>query len=194
MHDARGALSSNKAEIQQLMNNNAASVLCQPTMSRGSAYAALVRDQNAFDAEVQRIKKEGPDDRATVLVGHTPLVLNILGVDRSELRISEVNIDKIVNGKHSDEMPSDVFGRVLALMSDPAAIVQSSHGTGSLEVLLNETDKNGDPIITIVRKKKGSIEFHTLASVYGKDKVTDGKGQGAEAWIKKHLEAGDFSI
>jgi len=71
-------------------------------------------------------------------------------------------------------------------------VMDSASDPNSLEVVVDEVDANGDPIIAIVRKEQGSVEFHTLASFYGKDKSPKGRYLDAHAWMKRHLENGDI--
>ncbi|EEI4448043.1 hypothetical protein G0S15_001415 [Salmonella enterica] len=104
----------------------------------------------------------------TVDIGRTPPVLRHIGAPDLPLVISRDVIRKATNGvKHDVSM--DVIERLPELMHDPEAVYQSATEKNAVVVLLNATDKHGDPVVTAVQMKaiRSRMEINRIASVYG---------------------------
>ncbi|MDJ6542659.1 LPD5 domain-containing protein [Salmonella enterica] len=104
----------------------------------------------------------------TVDIGRTPPVLRHIGAPDLPLVISRDVIRKATNGVKHD-VPMDVIERLPELMHDPEAVYQSATEKNAVVVLLNATDKHGDPVVTAVQMKaiRSRMEINRIASVYG---------------------------
>lgn len=104
----------------------------------------------------------------TVDIGRTPPVLRHIGAPDLPLVISRDVIRKATNGVKHD-VPMDVIERLPELMHDPEAVYQSATEKNAVVVLLNATDKYGDPVVTAVQMKaiRSRMEINRIASVYG---------------------------
>lgn len=104
----------------------------------------------------------------TVDIGRTPPVLRHIGAPDLPLVISRDVIRKATNGVKHD-VPMNVIERLPELMHDPEAVYQSATEKNAVVVLLNATDKHGDPVVTAVQMKaiRSRMEINRIASVYG---------------------------
>lgn len=104
----------------------------------------------------------------TVDIGRTPPVLRHIGAPDLPLVISRDVIRKATNGVKHD-VPMDVIERLPELMHDPEAVYRSATEKNAVVVLLNATDKHGDPVVTAVQMKaiRSRMEINRIASVYG---------------------------
>ncbi|EHE5101540.1 hypothetical protein JM238_003830 [Salmonella enterica] len=104
----------------------------------------------------------------TVDIGRTPPVLRHIGAPDLPMVISRDVIRKATNGVKHD-VPMDVIERLPELMHDPEAVYQSATEKNAVVVLLNATDRHGDPVVTAVQMKaiRSRMEINRIASVYG---------------------------
>lgn len=107
-----------------------------------------------------------------VSIGHTPEVLKALGAPDLDLVILRDTIRKAVNGvKHSVSM--NVIEQLPELLNDPIAVFEAGSPEGSLIVLVDAKDADGNQIIVPVHinQKSGRLIVNRIASVYGKQNL-----------------------
>lgn len=143
---------------------------------QGAAKENLKRDQARFAHQVNAVMS-GTHNHGRVLVSETPLVFKLLGYKRFPLYMNASAVRKVLVDKHG--LPQATFKKLPTLLSDPVAVFNSSTQQDSLVVMLNAKDADGDTVVAAIHKAKGTLRFHKLASVYGKDFDTWFAGEAA---------------
>ncbi|HAF2373863.1 TPA: hypothetical protein G8N99_002264 [Salmonella enterica] len=131
-------------------------------------FRVLEGEGERYRRDLAKMMKSLRSTDMTVDIGRTPPVLRHIGAPDLPMVISRDVIRKATNGVKHD-VPMDVIERFPELMHDPEAVYQSATEKNAVVVLLNATDRHGDPVVTAVQMKaiRSRMEINRIASVYG---------------------------
>lgn len=141
----------------------------------------LQKDEAAFAEKVDAFMNEELPKGASVTVMRTPLVMKLIGAPMLPININGSVLDKILKGKHANDITADIIKQVPRALANPIAIVEDKNRP---VVILDLKDANGDTIIVpfvLEAKGKFGYEVNLIASIYGKQNIE---------WYRHRLQKG----
>lgn len=131
----------------------------------------LQKDEAAFAEKVDTFLDNKLQSGTNVILMKTPLVMTLIGAKLLPVHINVSVLNKILKGKHANEITADIIKQVPRALANPLAIVEDK---GRPVVVLDIKDTNGDTvIIPFVLEGKGNwgYEANIVASIYGKQNL-----------------------
>lgn len=175
--------------IQGMLSN-------QNTASAASANEAKVtitpeikiqRDEQNFAANVDALMNNELKRTDTVKVMDTPAVMTLVDAELLPVEISVDNLNKVLTGKHKNEMSPETVKQLPRALTDPVMILDTYDGPNGEKrriAVLELTDNNGNTVVAPfeLKKKLTHYEINELKSVYGKNE------KNSTAFNKKFFE------
>ncbi len=142
-------------------------------------FKAQKEEADQYRNYVDNLFKKGlRPSMAIATIGKTPEIYTNFNLPQKPLGIPVNIIKKAVVDKHS--LTEDNIKHLPEMIADPLLILKSATQQDSLVAVIDDTDKNGDTIIVILKPTTGKI--NVIPSAYGKEKLSN--------FIKKEIKAG----
>ena len=102
----------------------------------------------------------------TIGLGDTPPLLVELGAEPLPLQIQGRTLDKVLRGKHTQQMTAEQVVDALAGVARPVAVFRDAEG---MIALTRARDRRGNPVIVPIhlRERDGRLTVNRVASAYG---------------------------
>ena len=147
----------------------------------------LQRDEQNFAANVDALMNNELKRTDTVKVMDTPAVMTLVDAELLPVEISVDNLNKVLTGKHKNEMSPKTVKQLPRALTDPVMILDTYDGPNGEKrriAVLELTDNNGNTVVAPfeLKKKLTHYEINELKSVYGKNE------KNSTAFNKKFFE------
>lgn len=155
----------------------------------------LDADEKSFADSVDRFIA-GKEKSPMVRVMTTPLVLKLTGAEVLPVEIAKTDLEKILNGKHAEDMTPEIMKQLPRALTNPIMIFKSYTGPNGEKrrvVVVDLKDRNGATIVVPFELKvttRKNYEINRIASAYGKTKKKS-KNPSYE-WFNSQLDEGNL--
>lgn len=133
-----------------------------------------------FGKTIDKILSGEISQDKTVGVGQAPWVLQALGIKDRTVAIDASLVNKASRDRHDVKLST--FRKLPSLLANPVMVFDSDTEDNAVVVVLDESDKNGYPVIAAIHldKQLSRAVIHNIASIYGKDRL-----DAFEKWVNK---------
>lgn len=182
-----------KIESGEVWNRKAENSEAANAKLAKAARQKLQEDVQIFSNSVDAFMS-GKKMPKNIKVMTTPLVMNLIGEKILPIYISPKVMEKILKGKHGEEISSEILKKLPKALTDPLMILKAVNNKGFEDknkklVVVDMKDNNGATIMVpfIMDVKANRYELaNVIESVYGK-----GREKPNDQWYIKRLKRGD---
>lgn len=156
-----------------------------------SVEAKLLEDQNNFAKKIDNFMGGTLKGEKTINVMTTPLVMKLAGAKIFPIKIDVTILNKILKGKHANEINDNILKQMPRAIADPLMILKSFDKNGKqveneMIIVLPLKNTNGSTIMApfVLDVKKGEYKVNAIKSFYGRES----NGVPNDNWFLKQIK------